>query len=238
MVRTTQALRGGIFDYTLPVVSLAAGKKMSRKLRWLLGETRIEDLWLPYFCVSSNLTRAEVMVHREGPLWLAIRASGSVAAVFPPVVHNGDLLIDGATLNNVPIDVMRERVGSGTLIASDVSPPIDLAANPPYGEGLSGFKAMASRLNPFSRGPRIPNIAEIIQRTAELGSIAHQKKVIHGIADLYLRPPVETYDMFDFAKGATILEIGYDYAVERVAEWINSPSFSASDSTCGSRKIS
>ena len=41
----------------------------------IYGDARIEDMWLPFFCVSSNLSRGELMVHSEGLLWQAIRAT-------------------------------------------------------------------------------------------------------------------------------------------------------------------
>ena len=67
-------------DYTLPFVSMVRGRRFDRYLQTLFGDTNIEDLRMPYFCVSSNLTRADMVVHRTGPLWRATRASGSLPA--------------------------------------------------------------------------------------------------------------------------------------------------------------
>jgi len=51
----------------------------------------------------------EEVIHEHGPLWPAVRASLALPGIFPPVYGAGDLLIDGSAVNNVPVDVMRDR---------------------------------------------------------------------------------------------------------------------------------
>lgn len=68
---------------------------------------RIEDFWTSFFCVSANISRAEVVVHDRGEAWRAVRASISLPGIFPPVFQDGDLRVDGGVLNNLPADVMR-----------------------------------------------------------------------------------------------------------------------------------
>ena len=70
------------------------------------GPQEIEDLWLPFFCVSTNLSRAQVQVHQLGRLWQFVRASMTIVGMIPPVFSNGDMLVDGGYLNNQPVDVM------------------------------------------------------------------------------------------------------------------------------------
>lgn len=112
-------------DYTLPVYSLMAGRRLERDLMSRYGEACIEDLWIGFFCVSSDLTRARAKIHRAGPIWKAVRASIALPGVFEPVVQDNRLLVDGAVLNNLPGDVMRQ-LGGGWVIAVDVSPERDL----------------------------------------------------------------------------------------------------------------
>ncbi|MGH2519287.1 MAG: patatin-like phospholipase family protein, partial [Chloroflexota bacterium] len=121
VVRTMMSTRRQTLDYTLPLVSLLAAGKMRRTLETLFGDTMIEDLWRPFFCVTSNLTRAEMMVHRSGLLRHYVRASCSVPTVFPPVLEGQDLLVDGMLLNNLPVDVMSNISRGGPIIAIDVS---------------------------------------------------------------------------------------------------------------------
>ena len=107
------------YHLTPPVTSIFAdGIPVHARKECVGDDTQIEDLWLPFFCVSSNLTRAEVKTHRTGALWKAVRVSGGLPAVVPPVVFDGDLHVDGALLNNLPIDVMSQMCDGGTVIAA------------------------------------------------------------------------------------------------------------------------
>ena len=94
-------------DYTLPLLSLVSGRKVSRLLRQEFGEMQIEDLNLPFFCVSSNLSAGRIAVHRSGLLWRWLRASVAIPGVLPPVFHHGEVHVDGGAMNNLPVDVMR-----------------------------------------------------------------------------------------------------------------------------------
>ncbi|MEJ2604825.1 MAG: cyclic nucleotide-binding domain-containing protein, partial [Gammaproteobacteria bacterium] len=111
-----------LLDYTLPVASLLSGRRITRNIYESMASWDIEDLWLPFFCVSTNLTAARTVVHSRGNLAHAVRASVAIPGVLPPVPHEGDLLVDGGVLNNLPIDVMRRVNPTGTVIAIDVAP--------------------------------------------------------------------------------------------------------------------
>jgi NTE family protein/lysophospholipid hydrolase len=220
MLHSSRALVRALFDYTVPLVSLSTGRRFANTFKRLFGDTHIEDMWLPFFCVSANLTRADLMIHCSGLVWQAVRASGGLPGVLPPVVHNGDLLVDGAVLNNLPIDVMRRLCEGGTVIAVDVSPPVDLAENSPYGDSLSGWRVLWSKLNPFATRLKLPNLVMLLQRTGELGSIHSRKTQIRqGSADLYIRPPVEHFDLIDAKPMVQIAEHGYRAAKEAIAAW-------------------
>ena len=64
-------------DFTFPIVSLAGGARVSERMQAAARGLDLEDQWLNGFCVSTNLTRGEVEVHRTGPAWLGLRARAS-----------------------------------------------------------------------------------------------------------------------------------------------------------------
>ena len=208
-------------DYTLPFVSLARGRRFDHAVKTLFGDTNIEDLWLPYFCVSSNLTRAVTVVHRSGPLWRAIRASSSLPGIIPPVIDSGDMLYDGCLLNNLPVDLMREEIRTGPLIAVDVVPPVDLDVHATDLENPSGWRLAWSRINPWAKPIRIPDIVSIINRAGVLGSIHQRQRLIEGdLADLYLTPPLGEFRILDFSVADEALEIGYAYGAAEIDAWM------------------
>lgn len=215
-----KSFTGGTTDPTLPLVALTTGRDQVKIYKELFGDIQIEDLWLPYFCVSTNLTRAEEVVHRTGSLWEGVRASSAAPGIFPPVVCGGDLLVDGALLNNLPMNIMREQCGNGIVIAVDVTPPVDLEQINPYGEELSGWQALLTQVTPWSVPGSMPNIVTLLYRAGEVGSV-HALKTQLGtrLADLYLRPPVERFGLLEWKALNQIIELGYHYAKEQLAQW-------------------
>ncbi len=216
-------LKGLFGDYTVPVVSLARGGRFDRCLRTLLGEVDIEDLWLPYFCVSSNMTDAQPVVHGSGSLWKAVRASSSLPGLVPPVVVEGDLLYDGGLLNNLPVDIMRREIGASELIAVDVVPPIDQHVQARMGALPTDFRSLLRRMKPLRGRERLPNIVDILQRSATLGSVHLRQRVIEeSHVDLYLRPPVEDFRILDFGVVDKVFEAGEVYTEFMLGAWMES----------------
>lgn len=208
-----------LFDPTVPVVSFFASRKVTRVLERIFGDVQIEDLWTPCFCVSSNLTHAVAMVHRRGPLWQAARASMAIPGVFSPILAEGDLLVDGCVLNNLPIDVMQRLNQNGPIIAVNVFPDVDLLRDYDFGPSISGWRALASRLNPLKRKDNnAPVIFESLLRVLALNDV-HQAKTKRGFADVYIRPPVEKYNILDFGAYVQIADIGYQSAMGALRDW-------------------
>jgi lysophospholipid hydrolase len=109
-------------DFTLPLVSWFKGEQLSDTLQALLGaDTCYEDLWVHCFAVTTNVTKSQPQVHRRGVVWRAVRASMSLLQLLPPMrTEDGELLIDGGYVSNLPVDAMRELYAPAVLIASDI----------------------------------------------------------------------------------------------------------------------
>lgn len=211
-----------LFDPTMPVVSFFASSKVTRVLEHIFGDTQIEDLWMPFYCVSSNLTHAVAVVHRRGPLWQAVRASMAIPGIFSPILAGGDLLVDGCVLDNLPIDVMQRLNFNGPIIAVNVFPDVDLLRDYDFGPSVSGWQAFANKLNPLRRRDTAPLIFESLVRVLALNSV-QEAKTQRGFADVYICPPVEKYNILDFGAYRQIADIGYRSAMEALGEWEDLP---------------
>jgi len=219
--RVTNIARHGrrLVTPTLPLLALSAGRYLDRILADNLSAAPIEDLPLRFYCVSANLTRAEEVVHERGPLWYAVRASLALPGIYPPVYAAGELLIDGGTLDNVPVDVMRERVGTGSIVAVDVSPEVVPLTAAPFETTLSGWRVLGRRLNPFAQRQPLPGIADILIRSTGLSQVPHRRAALDDDrVDLLLRPPVAGFGVLDFKGGIPLVEAGYRYAAEALAK--------------------
>ena len=225
-IRTIKSqLKGALFDLTPPVVSIARGRRFDQRLQSWFGESRIEDLWVPYFCVSSNLTEANIVVFDTDALWWAVRASGTLPGLTSPMIRDGCLLFDGCLLDNLPMDVMRERLGTSKVIAVDVVPPHDLKVNVTEVQSPSGWWLLWKKLTWFGPKVELPNIISIMRRAAELGSVYGRETLIaRRLADIYLQPPVENINIADFAKVEESAKIGYEHCKEKLAVWWSSQS--------------
>ena len=141
-------------DYAFPLVALTRGRKVLRLLEREYGGMSIEDLRLPYFCISANLTSGRALEHRQGTLAKALRASVAIPGVMPPVFDGEQVLVDGATMNNLPVDLMR-RHAPGYVIGCDVgadrSFSIDLAPAeaPPFWRFFARGRGGRRRINIF-----------------------------------------------------------------------------------------
>lgn len=214
-----------VTDPTFPYVSVFAAKRGSRAVREMCDGWNIEDLPIGYFALSADLYRAEEFVHRRGPLWRAMRASGSLPGVFPPVVADDRCLVDGGVLNNLPIDVMA-RLAAGRIVAVDVSREIALDRSAVHAletndASVSGWRLLLRRLNPFRRRePRTLHIGDILGRASEVAAVRIGRSIEERTPiALKIEPPVDGYRMLDFASIDAIVEAGYRYAAEHVEEW-------------------
>jgi NTE family protein len=195
-------------DYTLPLVSLVAGRRVGRLLRAEFGETCIEDLPLPYFCVSANLTTGQAEIHRRGLVWLWLRASAAIPGILPPVVTQSQVHVDGATINNLPVDVMRETL-HGTVVAVDAGADRMLETSIEMTEVPSAWHLAAW----LRRRPASINILQILLRASMINSVAATVSQ-RALADLVLKPPLGRIDLLDWRAFEHTIELGYRYTRE------------------------
>jgi predicted acylesterase/phospholipase RssA len=208
---------GRLFDYTVPIVALVKGRKGQRLISDLFGDTCIEDVWTPYFCVSSNLTNATLGVHTRGLLWKAVVASASLPGILPPRFFSGELHCDGGVLDNLPVDTMR-TLTRGPVLAVDVGLPKDVKVDPELYECPSGTALLWRMFNPFSRPIQIPNIMSIMARSAVLSSI-RRTQVVQSTVDCYIRPNVGNFEIFDFSAIDELVECGYEAMTRQIEQW-------------------
>lgn len=215
------ATRKSLVDFTLPLTSVASGKRLANSIKTDMGSWDIEDFWIPFFCVSTDLISGRLVVHRRGNSARAIRASVSVPGLMPPVTGGNELLVDGGVLNNLPIGVMREANPDGQIIAIDLSIPNALDVSYDYGQSLSGWKQLLSVLNPFAKKKSVPAISEVIVQSMLLGSNLRQRQVPQKEhADFYHKINVEGVRLFQFSEMEKTEKQGYEQTVQPLKNWV------------------
>lgn len=201
-------------DVTLPTVSVSSGRRARRILETTFGTQAIEDLTVPFFCTTVNLSRFHLAVHHEGPAAHWILASASAPGLWPPVVDGrGELHIDGGQLNNVPTDVMRAE-HSGPVIAVDVCALQSPMTVPRGSQPPVGLRHLLRRRS----SARYPSLVDTLNRCALLGSL-QQRETASEQADVYLTPDLASVGFSGFGRIHEAVEIGYTAAMEALSDW-------------------
>lgn len=197
-------------DYTLPYHALTRGAKVDAGLAAWFGGARIEDLWLPFLCVSSNLTTGTAMVHRTGDLPGALRASIAIPGLLPPVCTAEGVLVDGGMMNNLPADVMA-GLERGPVLA------IDVGSDRAFGE--MPVRSWRGRLIRRMLGApdAMPGIAPLLLRAATVSGDAQSMMAV-GHATALLKPPLAGIDLRAWSSFEAIAEIGYRHTHAAIAE--------------------
>ena len=187
-------------DYHLPVVSLVSGRRVDQRLEANFGDIKIEDLTIPYFAVSTNLTHGTYRVHNQGVLRDALRASIALPGILPPVVDQGEVLVDGAVLNNFPVDVMRD-LHRGRIIGVDVARAPDGLNAADFVDPPGFFEWTLE--NGFSSAPPI---ASLLMRAATLNLKPNDGR---ELTDMLIIPSIEGVELRDWKEYDKAVEAGY-----------------------------
>ena len=203
-----------LFDYTLPIVSLMRSRKLTRFCKTVYEDVRIEDLWIPYFCVSSNLSNGAEVIHQRGYLWKAVRTTISLPGIFSPIpTMNGELLTDGSVLNNFPVDVMDRLLSGGSLLGVDVSQIGEIKKAYSFGTSVSGWQVFFSRINPFMKKFASPRMIETLFRATDIKGFQRISET-RELLDILIVPDVSQITLLDFKSFPQISEIGYEAALK------------------------
>ncbi len=113
--------------------SAIRGDKVLGRVAELLDGARIEELPVPYTAVATDLLARREVWFQRGPVDAAIRASVALPTIFPPVMLNGRLLVDGGLMNPIPLDPLAS-VRADALVAVSLAGVPGEPARPPAEE--------------------------------------------------------------------------------------------------------
>uniref|UniRef100_A0A6Q2Z5I2 lysophospholipase n=1 Tax=Esox lucius TaxID=8010 RepID=A0A6Q2Z5I2_ESOLU len=211
-----------ILDLTYPITSMFSGAAFNSSIYTVFKGKQIEDLWIPYFNITTDITASTMRVHTDGSLWRYVRASMSLSGYLPPLCDpkDGHLLMDGGYINNLPADVARS-MGAKVVIAIDVGSQ-DETNLTNYGDSLSGWWLLWKRLNPLAEKVKVLNMAEIQTRLAYVCCVRQLESVKNSDYCEYIRPPIDRYRTLEFGKFDEIAEVGYQHGKTVFDVWIRS----------------
>jgi NTE family protein len=200
----------------LPLMSLIKGRRLQRVVTTAIQDlvgfaADSEDLWKNFYCVASNFSQASEVVITRGSLLKALLASIAIPGALPPVLHDGDLLCDGGTFNNYPVDVMRGYRGVGKVIG------VDLSANKPRRIELDdipgSWALLLDRFRPRRRRRyRLPSLMSYLMNVTVLYSASRQRQA-QRLTDLHFNPPLLRVGMLQWDRFDNIVAQGHAHGV-------------------------
>jgi NTE family protein len=164
---------------------------LNRFFQALVGDLEFSRLRLPFAAVAVDVTTGEEVAIREGKVATAVRASCAVPGVFLPVRMNGRVLVDGGVRNNVPVSVAR-AMGADLVIAVELG-----------------------RQTRPQAPPR--NVLDIIMYSIAIMAQDQIGKAL-ALADLAIRPNLETLGAVDLHRADEFIEAGRLAAEEALPE--------------------
>ncbi|HSH05098.1 MAG TPA: cyclic nucleotide-binding and patatin-like phospholipase domain-containing protein [Anaerolineae bacterium] len=210
--------RRQLLDWTFPVASFFTSRKVTDLFKMQSRDIDVEDMLLPFFTVSTNLSKAKPMVHRTGPLWFALRASMSLPAAFLPVAMDGDILVDGSVMNNLPIDIMLDQMGAAFTVAVNNS---EFMSNRHYDYDpyVSGWQLLWQKINPWAKNKiKVPSLIGQHMRTVSVNFLYHGQSIIHR-ADVLINPDVSSFGLLEFEAIDRVIDVGYHATKQALQEW-------------------
>ena len=142
-----------------------------------------DDLPTPFRTVAVDLLSAQPVVMRRGSLADAMRATMSLPLIFPPTYVDGQVLIDGGTMDNVPADVVK-AMGAEPRHRRQRRRPVRIAKSVSYTMlGVAG------------------NTLDAMMRAST--------RARHHRADVVIDVPLEEYGSLDWRRAAELIDEGY-----------------------------
>jgi len=214
---------------------MIGGKKLNKLLSEHFADMYIEDLPHPFIAIAADLVTGHEVWLRKGSLIEAMSASFALPGVFPPVVRNGRLLVDGALVNPVPV-APAQALGARMTIGVDLNTDIiGKAAKPGQTYStIAGFdlfddddvpqeeqkrlkSGMARRL--FSRKKDAPSLFGVM--VSALGIMQDRmtrSRLAGDPPDIHIKPQIGHIGLLEFEKAEELIALGEEAAEKSIPE--------------------
>ncbi len=177
------------YNLSLTRKSLISEEEFRGHIEALIDDINISETRLRFAAIATDLTCGSEVVFKTGPLRRAVSASCAIPGILPPVKLNGDELVDGGSIDLIPVRPASE-LGANLVIGVDVSKGID---------------------GPFQLRCAI----DVVIRSEKITANALNQIRTQG-ADLILKPDVQDVFWADFSKFDYCVQKGEEEATKNL----------------------
>jgi predicted acylesterase/phospholipase RssA len=170
-------------------------------LRKYLHDWNLEQLAVPCYAVTADLVSGQAVVRDQGDAVHAILESINLPMLSSPICRNGQALIDGGVMNNIPADVLTSQ-GCNFIIAVSVTAKIakQFGANKPD--------------TPTPR-MRTPSSLRTLLRTLEVQNVSLNAIGVQP-AEVVIEPEVLDFDLSEFMRAKELATAGEKAALVQI----------------------
>jgi NTE family protein len=234
-------------EFGFPRSGLIDGERIVATIRQQIAATTIDTLPVPYRAVAADLRTGDEVVIDSGDVIAAVRASISIPGMFTPVAREGRLLVDGGTVNPVPVSVLRDMGADYTIAVNisarfagkDATPPAtepapqdeepvaEDAAEDPWERMVTKIRSKTRMLDPRSLQPvkqwiaksEAPNIFDVLGDSFRIMETQLAATQLgNSPPDLLIEPELPDVNFMEFHRAQEIIDRGYGAARKALEE--------------------
>jgi len=183
--------KGYILNLELRRKYINDGEGLRKVIEELVNNNTFEDTQIPFAVAAADLVKGEKVIIKRGKLFDALLASASIPGMFPPVILDKKILVDGGIVDVVPIEAA-QSLGANFVIAVSVSQTI-------------------------KKREEFNNAVEIFFRSDSITS-AELRKLQLSFADVVITPKVGRFHWSDFSKPEKCVREGEIAAQNAISE--------------------
>lgn len=184
-----------LFDPKISRKGLIKGDNIEKYLRELLEDKQFSELKIPLFIPAVDILKSQEIIFNKGDLVKAIRSSISIPGILRPIENNGNVLVDGGIIDNLPIDVLKDS-GADIIIAVSL-----------FKENKKGYVfSTALKENNMTL---VPNMLTSLLNSLTIVEREMTKNILdNSKADILIMPDLKKINFQDFYKADEIIKIG------------------------------
>lgn len=177
-----------ISSLSLSSYGLFTNDKIDKLIEQYFGKTDFSEANIPLSIIATNIGNGKKAVLETGDLGKAVSASMAIPGVFQPVEIDGELLVDGGIVENVPVSPFKGK-------EVDFIIAVDLNAQHTYSE------------------PK--NIVGVLMNSFHF-ALSTASKVQTAKADLIIQPDLSAFNHIDVDQAEELMKSGYDAAMNEL----------------------
>jgi NTE family protein len=211
----------GFIDPKFSILSkgLMSGKKVMDFLKSIIGDVEFKDLTIPLAVVATDVDTGEEIVFKEGSVLDAVRASISMPAIFVPVKIGNRYLIDGGSVNPLPVDIAK-NMGAEYIVVSNIVPSPAKRETSRMGKKNQHRNIVAAFMRRLlgERSKKDEDMPYMFSALVQALHITEYKIVSSRLkeADLVITPDTRSIDTLDFIKAKEAIQKGEEAAYKAI----------------------